>query len=195
MTTMAKKNEFKPDKPRAGLLSKLYITKKQREKILKWLLYSLVLLGFSLLQDVILCQIHLFRATTDLVPMGIFLVCVLEGMDGSCVFAIIAACIYQFSGAGPGYYSILLIVAAGMLVSFFRQSFLQKSFGATMLCTVVAVVLYELTVFFVSLFMGLTVWGNLVIAALTCLLTLLAAPVIYPAMNLIGTIGGETWKE
>ena len=44
---MAKKNEFKPDKPQSGVLSKLYLTRKQRQSILKWLLYSLVLLVLS----------------------------------------------------------------------------------------------------------------------------------------------------
>ena len=43
------KYEFKPDNVGTGLLSKLYLTKKQRQALLKWLLYALVLL---VLQDV-----------------------------------------------------------------------------------------------------------------------------------------------
>lgn len=192
---MAKKNEFKPDKLRAGFLSKLYLTRKQRQSILKWLLYSLVLLVLSVLQDVILCRVRLFSATTDLVPVGIFLICILEGMNESCIFLLTAACLYQFSGTAPEPYCIALIVVLGVMVTYFRQSFLQKSFSATMLCMAAALLVYELVVFAVSLFMGLTVLGRIGIPCLTALFSLLASPGLYPAVKAIGTIGGETWKE
>lgn len=195
MTGMAKKNEFKPDKPRAGLASKLYLTRKQRKTLLKWLLYSLVLLSLSVLQDVIFCRMRLFGATTDLVPCGIFLICILEGMHGSCVFTLAAASIYLFSGSAPGPYCIALIVFIGVLAAYFRQSFLQKSFSAAMLCMVLAMLVYELTVFAVSLLSGLTVPGRIAAACLTGVYSLLAAPVLYPAVKTIGTIGGEAWKE
>jgi creatinine amidohydrolase/Fe(II)-dependent formamide hydrolase-like protein len=38
---MARKYEFKPDKPRSGVLSKLHLTRQQRLRILKWLNASL----------------------------------------------------------------------------------------------------------------------------------------------------------
>lgn len=192
---MAKKNEFKPDKPHSGLLSKLYLTQKQRKALLKWLLYSLTLLVLSVLQDVIFCRVHLFGATTDLVPVGIFLICILEGMNESCVFALVAASLYQFSGTAPGPYCIALIVVLAVLVTYFRQSFLQKGFSAAMLCMVIAVIVYELTVFLVSMFMGLTVLSSIFIPCLTGLLSLLTVPLLYPAVKAMGTIGGETWKE
>ena len=71
---MAKRSEFKPDKPRVGFLSRLYLTKKQRRSVLKWVLYSLVLLFLSLVQDVLLCNMNILGATTELVPVGIFLI-------------------------------------------------------------------------------------------------------------------------
>ena len=42
-----KKNEFRPDKTHSGALSKLYITKKQRAALLKWLLMALVMVALS----------------------------------------------------------------------------------------------------------------------------------------------------
>ncbi len=123
---MAKKYEFKPDKPRSGFLSKLHLTRQQRLNILKWFLYSMLLVLLSVLQDVILCRFRFFGATTDLVPFCIFLICVLEGTHRSSVFALVAACLYQFSG-GPGYYCIALIVVLGIFAAYFRQSFLQQS--------------------------------------------------------------------
>jgi len=192
---MAKKNEFKPDKPQSSLLNKLYLTKKQRFNILRWTLQSLLLLLLSVLQDVIFCRMRIFGATTDLVPCGIFLICVLSGMHRSCIFSLVASVLYFFSGSAPGPYAIALIVLLSVFAAFFRQSYLQKGFSATVLCTVLAVALYELAVFFISLLMGLTIFNRIGIAGITVGLTLLSVPILYPAVKAIDTIGGELWKE
>lgn len=192
---MAKRNEFKPDKPQSGVLNKLYLTQKQRKSILKWLLYSLVLLALSVLQDVILCRIRLFGATTDLVPIGIFMICLLSGLQDGCVFLLVSTCLYQFSGTAPAPYCIAVIVFLGIFVTYFRQSFLQKRFSSAMVCVIFALVIYETVVFTVSLLQGLTVLGGIRTTLLTVLLSSCAAPLLYPLIKAIGTIGGEPWKE
>ncbi len=192
---MARKYEFKPDKSRSGFFSNLYLTQKQRQQIAKWFLYALLLIVLSVLQDVIFCRMRFFRATTDLVPVGIFLICILEGMHGGCIFTLLAACVYQFSGTAPEPYCIALIVVLAVFVTYFRQSFLQSGFNSAMLCAVAAVFAYEMAIFGVSLFMGLTVAKSIFVPLLTAVLTSLAAPVIYFAAEAIGRIGGEAWKE
>lgn len=192
---MAKRNEFKPDKPRGRLFSKLYLTQKQRRSLLKWSLYTLAILLLSVLQDVILCRISILGATSDLVPCGIFLICVLEGMESGSVFCLVASLLYLFSGTAPGPYSIVFITFLGVGIAFFRQSFLQKGFSAAMLCTVAAVMLYEPAVFGTGLFLGLTTPGRFGVFLVTGILSALAAPVLYPVLKSIGTIGGDTWKE
>ena len=74
---MAKKHEFKPDKPQTSLLSHLLLTSRQRKACLKWGLYMLMLLVLSILQDVLLCHFRIMGASTELVPCGIFLICLL----------------------------------------------------------------------------------------------------------------------
>jgi len=192
---MAKKYDFKPDKPRSGWLSKLYITKLQRRAIMKWCLYGAVLLVLSLLQDVILCHFRLFGATTELVPCAIILITILEGTQSGCSFALIAACLYWFSGTAPGPYAMVLITLLSILASMFRQGYLQTGLSAALLCTGVAMVLYELGVFAFGMFLGLTHWGRLGGFCLTALLSLLAAPLLYPLLLSTQSIGGKTWKE
>lgn len=192
---MAKKHQFRPDKPRAGVLSKLYLTKKQRRSLLKWLLYGLVLLVLSILQDVILCRIRLFGATTELVPCGIFLICILEGTHTGSVFALAASLAYLFSGTAPGTYAMVFIVMLAVLVCIFRQAYLQKGFSAAMLCTAIAMLAYELAVFAIGLFLGLTVPDRIIGFCITAVLSLIAAPVLYPIVLSIGSLGGEAWKE
>ena len=192
---MAKKYEFKPDKPYASFFSKLYLTPLQRRSLLKWTLYGVVLVFLSVLQDVLLCHMNIFGATTELVPCGIFLICLLEGVDNGTVFALVAGSLYVFSGSSAGNHVIVLITAIGFLATFFRQSYLQKGFSAAMLCVTGAMLLYTLAVFFISIFFGVTPFSRIGVFLLRALLTLLTAPALYPLLQAIGKLGGEAWKE
>lgn len=190
-----KKYEFKPDKISLGFFHKLYLTKKQRISILKWVLYALVLLVMSLLQDVILCKLDIFGATTDLVPCAIFLTCMLLGTQTGCVYALIAASLFQFSGSGPGYHAIAIITILCIVGAMFRQSFLRKGFGSCLLCAGVCHMLYELIIFVVGIILGQAVLARVFVALLTGALSLVAIPVLYPILRSIEKIGGETWKD
>jgi len=192
---MAKKYEFKPDKPQSTWLSKLYLTKKQRSAILKWFLYALLLLVLSVVQDVILCRFRFFGATTELVPCAIFLICIMEGTERGSVFALIASLFYLFSGTAAGTYSMVFITALAVFLCIFRQAYLQKGFSAAMLCTTVGMFLYEGAIFAFGLFLGLTTPSRITGFCITAALSLVAAPILYPITLSIGSIGGETWKE
>lgn len=192
---MAKKYEFRPDKPQINILSKLYITATQRKNILKWFLYAMVLLVLSLVQDVILCRFRLFGATTELVPCAIILICIMEGTEKGSLFALIGSLAYLFSGTAVGTYAMVLITVLAVFACMFRQGYLRKGFSAAMLCTCVAVFLYEMALFGIGLFLGLTYPGRFVGFCVTAGLSMLAAPVLYPLVQLIGSIGGDIWKE
>ncbi len=190
-----KKFEFRPDRKGLGLLHKLYLTRRQRLSLLRWSLFALVLLVLSLLQDVILCHMSIFGATTDLVPCAIFLITMLLGTETGSGFALIAACLYQFSGTGPGYHAIAIITVLCIAGAMFRQTFLHKSFAACLLCAGVCQLLYSLTVFFVGVFLGQAPLGRVYVAALTALLSCLTLPPLYPIVRAIEKIGGDPWKD
>ena len=185
------KYEFKPDKPRSGFLSKLFLTRLQRLVLLKWGLYALVLLVLSVVQDVLLSRVRLFGATTELVPVGIFLICLAEGVENGSVFSLVASGLYLFSGTAAGYYSVVLITLLCVVVTLFRQSYLQKGFAAAMLCTAFGVLVYEMTVFFLGVFLEMTTWARLTSHFLTGVYSLAFAPVLYPLVNGISTIHGN----
>ena len=193
---MAKrKYDFRPDNLRSTILSKLYLTPKQRKSILRWLLLCLLPLAASVLQDVILCRLQLFGATTDLVPCAIILICVILGTDSSCLFVLLAALAYQFSGTSPGYYVVPLITVLAILLSMFRESFLRKSFSSVMLSAGTAVVLYEMLLFVVGFVFGNTRADRWSVFLVTAVLSLITLPILYPMVKTIAKIGGETWKE
>ena len=193
---MAKrKYEFRPDKTGASVLNKLYLTPKQRMTILRWVLYALMLVVLSVLQDVILCKASIFGATTDLVPCAIILICVELGAETSAVFALIAALLYQFSGTAPGYYVIALIPVLGILAAVVRQSFFRKSLSSTMLCACTAVLLYEMSIFAFGLLFQNTSLVRAIRFLITSGLSLLSYPIVYPLTTAVEKIGEKSWKD
>lgn len=192
---MAKKYEFKPDRPYSGFWDKLYITPQQRKVLLKWGLYALLLMLLSALQDVIFSRVDILGATTDLVPCCIFVICIIEGVDTGCILSLVASVIYFFSGTGVGVYCIPFIVLPGVVITVFRQSYLQKGFGVAMLCTGVAMLVYEMLIFGAGLFLEQTYLSRIGVFALTAIFSLLTVPALYPVCKAIGKIGGEIWKE
>ena len=192
---MAKKQDFQADKPHAGILNKLYITYQQRLSILKWVLIGLVLLLLSLLQDVVLCRFRLFGAASDLVPCAIILICIMEGVENGCVFALVSSLIYQFSGSAPGMYAMVFITILAIIAAIFRQSYLQKGFGAAFFCTAGAFLLYELLIFLFGLFLTVTYPERIIGFLVTWGLSLISIPLLYPIVLFIGSIGGSIWNE
>lgn len=190
-----KKHEFRPDVERNDILGKLLLTKQQRQSVLRWLLFSIVCLAGLIVQDVVMSRVDILGATTDLVPCCIMAVCILQGAENGCVFALAASLIYYFSGSAPGAYTIPLITGIAIAASIFRQGYLRKGFFALLLCAAVGLLLYELGIFGIGLFLGYTRLERLGRFFLTTLYTLATVPVHYPILLSIGKIGGETWKE
>ena len=191
---MAKKHEFRPDKPKFSLLNYLILAPSQRRNLLKWGLYTVMLVALSVLQDVVLSKVRLFGATTELIPCAIFLICILEGVQHSCIFALVSGLLYLFSGTAPGVYSMVAITFCAVGVCILRQTYLQERFSSAMLCVSLAMILYVLVNFIFGLFLGLTIWSRFPGFLITVVLSLLAVPVLYPLFKAIGKIGGQVWK-
>ena len=139
---------------------------------------------------------RIFGATTELVPCGIFLICLLEGSEKGSLFLLLSACVYVFSGSAAGNHCIVFITVFGLLATILRQYYLQKGLPAAMICVLGAMALYELGVFGIALFFSQTHWGRILIAPMTAILSVIAVPVLYPVCCAIGKIGGgESWKE
>lgn len=190
-----KKQEFRQDKPHTGFFGRLYVTKKQRKALLKWSLYGLMLLVLCVVQDTMLSKMRILGATTDMVPCGIFLIAVMLTDEDSLVFAMISSLIYLLSGSAPGEYSMVLITFLAFGAAIFRQSYLRKGFSAAMLCVAAALLLYEASVFIIGVVTGLTLFSRFSGFVSTTLMTFAFAPVLYPLVQAIGKIGGDSWKE
>lgn len=194
---MARKNryEFRPDRVSNDTLGKLLLTRRQFLLLLRWLLLGAITLAGLILQDVVMSRFRGVGATTDLVPMIIFAVCILQGGESGCWFALMASLVYQFSGSAPGPYCIVFITFLAVIAAIFRQAYLQKGFFALLLCAGAAIFLYEAGIFLTGLFLSQTLTRRFSAFMATAGLSLLCLPVLYPILLAVGKIGGETWKE
>ena len=190
-----RKHEFKPDRTDSGALNKLYLTRLQRLRLLKWALMGLGIVLLSLLQDAVLSRVSIYGATFDLVACGILLGCMLFQPDTAAVFGLVSAVFYYFSGTAPGVYCIALLTALGVLMCIFRRSYLRRCFSTTLFCVSIGMIAYKVAVFVICLFLCSTTPSRLGICLLSGALSVAVIPLLYPVFTAISNIGGESWKE
>lgn len=187
--------EFRPDTVKGSFLKPLRFTQLQRLQLLRWVSYIAVCILCLVVQDVIMSRVSLFGATTDLAAGVILLITVLEGSEVGSVFVLLASMFYYFSGSSPGAYTVVLLTTLGILASLFRQQVWHRSSGSIILCTGLAVMLYEIGVYGAGIFLGLTRWGRLFSFLFTGVFTALCLIPLYHVLFRIGQIGGYVWKE
>ena len=190
-----KRNEFRPDPTTSTWLKTRRLTRLQKLRLLKWVLYALIVILCLVIQDVIMSQLRLFGATTDLAVGAILLITVIEGTDVGSLFVLIASMLYWFSGSAPTPVCIALLTAFGIGSTMFRQMFWHRSRGTLTLCACLALTAYELGLFVTGVMQGLTYFGRLPSFLLTSAYTCLVMIPLYTLVNKTGLIGGNTWKE
>ena len=90
---------------------------------------------------------------------------------------------------------MVFITLLSIAVTIFRQAYLQKGFGAALMCGAAAVFLYQLLEFVIALFLGLTILSRFGGFMLTAAMSAVTIPILYPIALSIESIGGQTWKE
>ena len=189
------RNEFRPDPTASTWLKTRKLTRQQKLRLLKWVLYALIVMMCLVIQDVIMSQFRLFGATTDLAVGAIVLITVIEGTEVGSLFVLIASTLYWFSGSAPTPICIALMTAFGIGATMFRQMFWHRSRGTLTLCACLALTAYELGLFVTGIMQGLTYFGRLPSFLLTSAYTCLVMIPLYTLVYKTGLIGGNTWKE
>ncbi len=187
--------DFKPDVQTATWMKTARLTHLQQLRLTKWLLYILTVVMSVVLQDVLMSQVSIFGATTDLPACAILLITVIEGTEVGSLFVLIASTLYYFSGHAPTAWCIGLLTFLGIGATLFRQLFWHRSKGSIILCAAIALTTYEIGLFAVGLTTVLTRWGRLPVFLLTAVFSCLVLIPLYSLIHKIGLIGGNTWKE
>ena len=187
--------EFKPDREKNTLSKWFHLTALQKRQWIQWGLYGMLCVLLLIVQDVIVSRIHIRGAVADLVPAAILLICVVSDAYNGSLFAIIASTLFVFSGTAPGPYALALITILGVAAAVFRQTFWCRGFRSHILCAGLALLMYELAVYGIGIFLGLTYWSRIGVFLLIWLLSFLVMLALYPLVRKIQKIGGEAWRE
>lgn len=187
--------EFRPDRSPLNLPRMFALTQVQRDRIAKWGLYVLTLTLSLTVQDVILGRVRLLGTTADLPAMVILLITVIEGVEVGSLFVFVTSLLYYFSGTAPTPWCVILLCAIGIAASLLRQGWLHRSKGSIVLSAGAALMIYEMALFLVGVFQGLTRWGRFPAFVLTGAYSWVLMLPMYNIIHRIGTIGGNTWKE
>ena len=187
--------EFKPDPKGTNYLKRLYMTRLQRLTILKWATFAMTGIVLLVIQDVIMSQIRISGATTDLPVAFILLVGIYEGLENGSVFTLAASLFYWFSGSAPTPICVGVLCVLVILVGLFRQLYWHRSFGSIAMCVSIAIMLYEMILFVIGLMSGRTILPRASVFALTGGITCITMLPMYPLVRLISKIGGVSWKE
>ena len=187
--------EFKPDPKGTNFLKRLYMTRLQRLTILKWGTYFMTGVLLLIIQDVIMSSIHISGATTDLPVAFILLVGLYEGLENGSVFTLVASLFYWFSGSAPTPVCVAVMCILVILIGLFRQLYWHRSFGSIAMCVCIAIMAYEMALFVIGLFSGLTILPRAGVFALTGAFSCITMLPMYPLVRAISKIGGESWRE
>ena len=187
--------EFRPDPKGTNFLKRLYMTRQQRLTLLKWCVYFMTGVLLLVIQDVIMSNVRISGATTDLPVAFILLVGIYEGLENGSVFTLAASLFYWFSGSAPAPFTVALLCILAIFAGLFRQMYWHRSFGSIALCAVISIMLYEMLLFVIGLLMGLTILPRVSVFALTGAFTCITMLPMYPLVRAISKIGGESWKE
>ena len=134
-------------------------------------------------------------AATDLGVAAVLLIALLEGTQTGSIFALLAGTVYFFSGSAPGAYCVALLTIPAMLCGLFRQKFWRRSTGSMILCSAIAMLIYEVGLYGVALFLGRTRFDRLPFFLLTALYSIAVMIPLYQLIYRIGSIGGHVWNE
>lgn len=187
--------EFREDAEGSSFWKVIRFTQLQRLQTLRWALYIGMCILCLVMQDVIMSRVSILGATTDLAAGVILLLTVLEGTEVGSVFVLVASCIFYFSGSAPGPYTVGLLTVLGVGATLVRQAWWHRSMSSIILCAGAALVVYEIGLYGVGLFLGLTRWDRLFAFLLTGVYTVLTMFPMYWLLFRIGQIGGNVWKE
>ena len=187
--------DFKPDPNTATWLKTTRLTQQQRLRLTKWSLYILCCILCLVLQDVIISQLPLFGACMDLPVCAILLITVLEGSEVGSIFVLIASIFYYFSGTAPTAVCVGLLTYTGVLATLLRQMYWHRSRGSILLCSMIALAIYEIALFITGLYNVVTVFTRIGSFGLTILYSCVIMIPLYSLIYKIGLIGGNTWKE
>ena len=137
----------------------------KRAQMTKWTLYSLAVLAFILLQQLVLDEFFYYLGIVPfLMPMIVAVAAALEGPTGGTIFGIAVGCLCDLSGSGvfSGIYTLAFFCIALCVAIISKYYVMRNVFGSLIYALIAFVILDAIQILFLITFHG----ASLSVAAL-----------------------------
>lgn len=172
------------------MLDKLYITPKQWMHVLRWTLYTLLLLLAMMIQTVVLGNHTILGIHPDFVPVVIVCVCMREGPERGGTFALLGSLLWALSGADMGSICIAVLTVVPVIGGLLCRAVLVNRFVPCLVMTVLALLLEHTIVFLINFFFNGMAGILFLTDVLPCVLISAAVqPLVYLVVKRIEKVG------
>ena len=172
------------------MLDKLYITPKQWLHILRWTLYTLLLVLTMMVQTVVLGNRTIFGIHPDFVPVVIVCVCLREGPERGGVFALLGSLLWCLSGAAQGSICIAVLTIVPVIGGLLCRAVLVNRFVPCLLITVIGLFLEHAIAFLIGFFFNGMAGILFLTDLIPCvLISSVVQPLVYLVVKRIEKVG------
>lgn len=172
------------------MLDKLYITPKQWMHVLRWTLYTLLLLLAMMVQTVVLGNRTIFGIHPDFVPVIIVCVCMREGPERGGTFALLGSLLWCLSGVEQGSICVAVLTIVPVLGGLVCRAALVNRFVPCLIVTVFALFLEHLIAFLIGFFFNGMAGILFLTDVLPCvLISSVVQPLVYLVVKRIEKVG------
>lgn len=122
----------------------------------KWTLYTLALLAFILLQQLVLDSIHVLNVYPFILPMIVAVVAAMEGPTGGTIFGIAVGCLSDLAGGGvfSGVYTLSFFCIALCVAIISKYWVMRNVFGSLIYALIAYLILDVIQFLYLAAFRG-----------------------------------------
>ena len=154
-----------------------------------WSLFGLLFVAVTVLQTVIFGDLRFWGVKISLIPVVIACIAMQLDHEQAAVFSIIAALVWQATGADGGSAGIVTLTVTGILVGYLCDAWFARRLPMAVVFCICAVMLHEGTVFLLKCYLEQADWSRWLQLPVQAALAIPACPVIYFAAKAIGKAG------
>ena len=143
-----------------------------------------------LLQTVVFGHLRVWGVKLSLLPVAVVCIAMHTGHEGGGLFGLLAALVWQFTGADDGSLALISFTLCGILAGWLCDSVCARRAAVALGLSLAALVLHEGAAFLMKFYLESADFSLIRWVPLTALLSVLACPVLYPLAKAIGKVGG-----
>ena len=158
--------------------------------ILMWGLYAVLFLFTMLLQTVVFGHLRVWGVKLSLLPVAVVCIALQTGHEGGGLFGLLAALVWQFTGADDGSLALITFTLCGILAGWLCDAVYARRITVALALSLGALVFHEGAAFLLKFYLNGAELALIRWVPLTAALSVLACLPLYLLAKAIGKVGG-----